>query len=805
MKSGRKFGCDRKSVVVPKRVEYVDLPQRNVGVITIDMVEDADNPIIEGEDFQTGSVVKIVQKYLYGDDGRANDVLEAVLERANERARYIRPPEKIVVRQGLLENGIEVDQAPIELFNEWTNQFDFDNKPFTKKQAVDLMLEALQDIEFTKKVHIADFVVREIHVQNFMPFGGENSVKSIPDGIISICGEYDGQDGRSNRAGKSSLMDAALYCLTGVCRDMLKDEYMYGYPHHGDALTKVQTVIQIANKPNLVNIERAISSKCGWLKIDKGVSNLDQVTDLIKISKQEFLKTCYVQQGDLDIVLSQTSAKLKDDISGWKSIDDWKIVEKWFANHDRSTMIKIDGLNNMTELAKKRLDNSSLPSKKYIKNLEENLKVLTDDYADLKHSHDRLGQLTKQLENDKTVERYEKIINELGSVSEKHEKLKTQVGKIKKRFDIAKERKTTKVNEINDCKNLIGNGFSGNCPVDDKRCPRTTKINSDRLALKDKLKDLRFDFDGEISTDYNELKRLYNKKNDAFEVAGDQLKEIKSYKTIIDELKDPDFDPIVAEHEIMKLSKIDITKIGGEMMECQDELAEAKIARASYKQAKDDIKLAKKEKNRLDKMMYLYGFCRRAVSSSGIPHLIIKTALDEIEGQTNLILEKLGTDHRILFKTDYELASKSLTDYCYFCNYAYPLKKTKVCPECGEKRSRKKSDKVKVMVTEGGDIHSIGADSGAGKSLLALAMRISVSRLIGAKVLFFDEIGGSLDDYNRSMLIKLIHMLPDLGFKQVFLISHQHEISESISNRIVVTRNQSECRSSLSSDGWECR
>jgi DNA repair exonuclease SbcCD ATPase subunit len=94
------------------------------------------------------------------------------------------------------------------------------------------------------------------------------------------------------------------------------------------------------------------------------------------------------------------------------------------------------------------------------------------------------------------------------------------------------------------------------------------------------------------------------------------------------------------------------------------------------------------------------------------------------------------------------------------------------------------------MVVDGNRKQEFDQDSGAGKGLIALATRIAMSRFLGARVLMLDEVSGAFDAYHLDLFIRLLHKLPELGFTQVFVISHQREVDESMQNQVVVTRYQ---------------
>jgi DNA repair exonuclease SbcCD ATPase subunit len=181
---------------------------------------------------------------------------------------------------------------------------------------------------------------------------------------------------------------------------------------------------------------------------------------------------------------------------------------------------------------------------------------------------------------------------------------------------------------------------------------------------------------------------------------------------------------------------------------------------------------------------------------SGISSMMIENALEEIEGQVNYILEQLGTDHRLKF--DPERSLKRLSRTCFECGEVFGEgSKEKFCPECGVARQNERSDELRPMIVENGRKQAFELDSGAGRALVALATRAAMSRFLGASVLFLDEVSGALDDYHLTLLIRLLHKLPSMGFKQVFVISHQKEVDATSPIQIVVSKIQEEGRSTV--------
>jgi chromosome segregation ATPase len=177
----------------------------------------------------------------------------------------------------------------------------------------------------------------------------------------------------------------------------------------------------------------------------------------------------------------------------------------------------------------------------------------------------------------------------------------------------------------------------------------------------------------------------------------------------------------------------------------------------------------------------------------GIPSLEIENCFQEIEDNVNFILGSMNGDYSVSFKPDRELSSWE--DHCVSCGHTFAKGARKPeCPECGTERFKKRKDELRVMIVENGREISFDMASGGLKTIISLAVRAALSMLIRRQndssfsVLFLDEIDSALDEAYRETLMDLVSQVfvKRLGFTQIFWISHNKSISQSVPHTLLV-------------------
>lgn len=149
---------------------------------------------------------------------------------------------------------------------------------------------------------------------------------------------------------------------------------------------------------------------------------------------------------------------------------------------------------------------------------------------------------------------------------------------------------------------------------------------------------------------------------------------------------------------------------------------------------------------------------------NGLQAILIENVISAIEQFTNDILLQMQTRFSVSFRTQ---------------------KETKA----GDTR-----ETLDIIVFDNGEERSFETYSGGERTLINLAIRLALSRIISSlhgvvvQSLFLDEVLAALDEVNREEAIKVVAFLAK-SFEQVFVISHTNEVKDIVASNIQIERH----------------
>jgi len=193
--------------------------------------------------------------------------------------------------------------------------------------------------------------------------------------------------------------------------------------------------------------------------------------------------------------------------------------------------------------------------------------------------------------------------------------------------------------------------------------------------------------------------------------------------------------------------------------------AKAEEKLSAYEEIQERITTA--EKSASDKKRD-YQVCDELVSvfgKNGLQAILIENVVSVIEQFANDILTQMRTAFRLELRTQKEI-------------------------QTGEQR-----ETLDIVVVNNGSERMFETYSGGEKTLINLALRLSLSRIISSmrgvvmQSLFLDEVLAALDEINREEAIKVVAFLSK-SFEQVFVISHTHEVKDIIPGHVLLVRHE---------------
>lgn len=166
--------------------------------------------------------------------------------------------------------------------------------------------------------------------------------------------------------------------------------------------------------------------------------------------------------------------------------------------------------------------------------------------------------------------------------------------------------------------------------------------------------------------------------------------------------------------------------------------------------------------------------------SKDIPHILVESAIPEIEDYTNSYLDRLSNGKMSLeFLTERELGSKDSDG------------------------NKMKSDTMELMLTLNGKRAKYALYSGGEKTRADIAIHLGYSTFLlnrsGHRLenLFLDEVASALDEEGKQTFVSILHELhKDFGFTKIFLISQDSRLKGMIDQQLTIIKTDegSKCR-----------
>lgn len=247
--------------------------------------------------------------------------------------------------------------------------------------------------------------------------------------------------------------------------------------------------------------------------------------------------------------------------------------------------------------------------------------------------------------------------------------------------------------------------------------------------------------------------------------------------------------------------------IAAVLREARDQLERAEVRAAG---ARAEVALAGRAAAALEALagdraaarreLELTAWAAYAFGAAGIPSRELENAFGSAEANMNRVLDVLRTPLRVRFSPTREL--KDWEPACVGCGTPFERgERTHACRLCGAARRRKRRDELRLEVLDGEHETAWELDSGGGKVLLSLGVRLGLAALPGTRrrvrceSLLIDEPDGALDEPNRAALhALLLGGLEELGIRQTLLITHA-DVRREFRNVVAVHRWEAEDRS----------
>jgi len=670
--------------------------------------------------------------------------------------------------------------------------------------------------------------VDAIVVCNFGPFRGEHRVDFRGRKTIGVAGRHVLNKEKSNRVGKSFLLESIRYALYGKHRMRTETELIT----NGEKHMWVRYEGTLSNgKDFTVERGRNADGK-GYLEVSdfegagqkKGQEALDI---LLAIDDKDFDSIFFCRPDELHSFMEAGPTEQSRKMRSWAGIDRWKVYEDAAAEllavaekELLETYDDIDGLEEQLEDAdqlqealtgaKAQLETASARQKKASVQLEKvrNLLSKLDDRSSLESN---LETITDALETLLEKE------NTYTSAKAQKKKDEARLKKVKaglvdlETFEKEKEEAQQEVWRLETSLQTWAEAGErgGVCPILSEKCDRIGKetVEEQKKEARDALKAARTALEA-VKRKAEGLSGLKREKTlleariaqngrvkapDLSKREGllARQKKIEADLEAIDESKRTKYEDLES-----KCQKA-LDAADKEVSETQESIGALKERKRKTEEASRKItKLEKAAEGQETKVKDLR-FVRYMFGKDGIPSHELESMFGEIEERVSRNLSRLGSELTVHLSPVKVL--KKMEPVCPACGYEWesPSKSGK-CPDCKRERKNATKDELQFEFTEGEKVTKFYGDSGGGKVIISLAVRIAIADLRArrsgttAKFFILDEPFIHLDEVSRATVTSTLlgKFRRDIGVDRLFVISHVPEIRDAVEDILYVVMDE---------------
>lgn len=627
--------------------------------------------------------------------------------------------------------------------------------------------------------------IERLDINGWMPFRGQFSLL-LPAGPIALVGVHDDDPERSNGSGKSSIMQAIRWCLSGDHDKRLDDDVIN---RQADA-----TIVRICFSTGCV-VQR--SRKRGGpteLEVsDGGVTYRkkdaqDALDRIVGLTMDDMLATFFVQQGDVEALVTRTSGERRQHVAGWLKLDGWGSAAKVARMKLRSVAERLQ----MERLRLRTASEATLPS---------------DDIAGLTESADSEDAKSTEQERqaDALVARAERAKHvatrraarerRVGLVekAKQQKELGRQQGAALREHDsaaLAWQRAENDVavafQEVTEASRLVTQGFTGRCPVMCAPCPVADVVaqetdahqsRNDRAveAWRDKKSAAK-----QAEASAAAASRRAREAREAALAYGQTKEAIKAIDEMVPDEGVPEDEAVL---------KADMQQLRWAAQAGRQQAAAIRARVQQAEKAAEQVELHQEEVAMLERALRVAQLALRCLST--VPNRIAETRIVQLEERANALL----SEHRLHLRIVWDRPTKELAGRCVSCGEAFAGKAVKACPTCGEARGLGRREELDLLVDDGSGEEDARQASGGRRVMIGSALRFAAGAMLraerGSQAAFalIDEPFGQLDVFNRTELVKrFAWLLSASGLEQAIVIAHHADILDALPHRMVVRR-----------------
>ena len=601
---------------------------------------------------------------------------------------------------------------------------------------------------------------KSIELENFLSFGEKQKIDFISNDVVLVLGINEEENGGSNGAGKTSILNGIVWALYGKTTKELSADSVVNNKIGQDC--KVTLELFKDKKHILIKRYRKLNGKKNKLQVfingkDVSRSNVADsqkiINDIIKINFRSFISSVMFSQDRVFNFTVANSQKRKEIIENVLQVDNLAVYERLFKTELSKLIHSRDEINYKVKNYQELINSLIQSNKDYI----QSCKIKQNQFKNkLKNYQSELNEISKidiaaELEklksNKKLLEQISKLEPELKVIQQK---IAFSGKQIKEKIGLSNREKKEIKSLDTSLKKALENP---------KMCPLCGNIiDKDVLDkyvqdVKSQIKNLKKSFD-KTSLEIEELEKNLNE---------DYLIKEKSLKNKIGKLKNKIQDLTVSEGELEHLNEkkkelernIETTK--QQMKHVVDETYIEKIKEQAL-EAKKNMKKEQKKLKELEDDIIHYTFWTQAFSKgeNTIRSFLISKVINFLNSRVNYYLN-MFFERKIKFSLDVEMNHHIQRD----------------------------DIEISMQQLSGGEEQRINL-------AIAFSLFDLVKMNLGSDIdiIFLDEVlDKNLDDNGINALLKIIEDLKE-RHNAIYVISHKDNFKSYFTRSMIVYKGK---------------
>lgn len=633
-----------------------------------------------------------------------------------------------------------------------------------------------------------------IRLTNWLRYRGEHEAELGPT-VYAVVAEWDHDPQRSNWGGKSALLWAVRFALSGKHPKRTDDEWITRGETEGgvDLEWSDGTFISRTKKIGKRTELRVLYPDGDGGELEAFGADAQAVIDeRLGLTDADSTNTWWLEQHEMASFIKSDPAERTRVVSRWLVLGPLDDATKWVAERlrhlveqdDRAAASEATLAQQLEALCHEQAIDDGDPLIVLAERARDAEQRRDAAGAEMRADQAKLAELQQWQAVERDAETYQILSDEVSALETElagsAAPTPAELARLRRSADEAVAAVHAAQAEERGKLRLVRGQFEGTCPVGGIQCPVTAELN----AQGERARQMHDDAEQALER----ARADHRLARDALDAAQGRATSADRLRTRIDE----------------KRRQAERYRAAAEQLRHRPELPEAdldRVARAqsATRQAEADLVRARSaadQYQRLSQALATKRAERHALRAPVTTHRealallraarrrVAERAMGRIEEGANELLRESGID--LAMSVRWSREGRELATACTGCGTPFPSsRRVRECSTCGAVRGPKVDEKLHVVLTD---------ESGGALDLAGVAAKLSAGAWLREQrdstwsVACLDEPFGALDRaHSQALAAHIASMIRGrYGFEQAFVVAHDQVLLDSLPGRIVV-------------------